>query len=72
MKNDRIWAVVGLVLIAASIVCMLVGAFAGEAKGLLMNISLICLAGSGAILLLLGVKRRKAQEDAQDDSQDSE
>lgn len=73
MKNtDRIWAVVGLVLIAASILCMLAGSFVGAAKGLLMNISLFCLAGAGAILLLLGVKRRNAQTDDPQDKPDAE
>ena len=41
---QRILAIVGLVLIAASIVLMLVGFFAGAAKELLLNISLLCLA----------------------------
>lgn len=73
MKNaDRIWAVAGLVLIAASILCMLAGSFAGDAKGLLMNISLFALAGAGAILLLLGVKRRKEQADVHDDQKHAE
>ena len=72
MKNaDRIWAVAGLVLIAASILCMLAGSFVGAAKGLLMNISLFCLAGAGAILLL-GVKRRNAQTDDPQDKPDAE
>ena len=73
MKNtDRIWAVVGLGLMAVCLVCMLIGTFAGEAGALMMNVSLIAMAGAGAILLLLGVKRRKEQASQQNDQTDAE
>jgi len=62
MKNQRIWAVIGLVLICASIVLMLVGLFTGAAKALLLNISLFCFLGAAAVLLALSAIRKKQQE----------
>ena len=62
MKNQRIWAALGLVLIVASIVCMMVGMFAGSAKALLMDISLVGFLGAAGILLALSILRKKAQE----------
>ena len=62
MKYQRIWAVVGLVLIVASIVCMMAGMFIPSAKELLLNISFVGFLGAAGILLALGAIRRKAQE----------
>ena len=62
MKNQRIWAALGLVLIVASIVCMMVGMFADSAKALLMDISLVGFLGAAGILLALSILRKKAQE----------
>ena len=49
--TQRILAIIGLILICASIVLMLVGFFAGSAKALLLNISLLCFGGSVAVLI---------------------
>ena len=68
---QRILAVIGLVLIFASIVLMLVGFFAGAAKALLLNISLFCFLGSSAVLLFLSFRRKQA-ESAQAESEDEE
>ena len=62
MKSQRIWAVVGLVLIAASIVCMMASMFVPAAKGLLLNISFGGFVGAAGVLLALGAIRRKQQE----------
>ena len=69
MKGNfqRILAVVGLVLIVASIVLMLVGFFAGAAKALLLNISLLCFGASVAVLMFLSVRRRQAEAEKSDD-----
>lgn len=63
MKNtlQRIMAVIGLVLIFVSILLMLVGLFAGAAKALLLNISLLCFLGAVTVLLILSYRRK--QED---------
>lgn len=63
MKNtlQRIMAVIGLVLIFVSILLMLVGLFAGAAKALLLNISLLCFLGSVTVLMILSYRRK--QED---------
>lgn len=63
MKNQRIWAWVGLALILISVVLMLVGWFMGAAKALLLNISLICFLGAVTVLLLLSYKRKQAAAD---------
>ena len=60
---QRILAVIGLVLICASIVCMLGGMFAGTAKALLMQISFVSFIGAAGILLALGVVRGKDKKD---------
>ena len=59
---QRILAVIGLVLICASIVLMLVGLFCGSAKALLLNISLFCFLGAVAVLLALSAIRKKNQQ----------
>lgn len=69
MKNQRIWAVIGLVLICASIVLMLVGLFTGAAKALLLNISLFCFLGAAAVLLALSAIRKKQQEAGNNDEE---
>lgn len=63
MKNtlQRIMAVIGLVLIFVSILLMLAGLFAGAAKALLLNISLLCFLGAVTVLLILSYRRK--QED---------
>ena len=69
MKNQRIWAVVGLVLIGASIVCMMAGMFAPAAKDLLFNISFIGFIGAAGVLLALSALRKKQQEQAGSDDE---
>lgn len=58
---QRILAVIGLVLIFASILLMLVGFFAGAAKALLLNISLFCFLGAVAVLLFLSYRRKQPE-----------
>lgn len=58
---QRILAVIGLVLIIASILLMLVGFFAGSAKALLLNISLFCFLGAVTVLLFLSYKRKETE-----------
>ena len=62
MKNtlQRIMAVIGLVLIFVSILLMLAGLFAGAAKALLLNISLLCFLGSVTLLLILSYQRKSS------------
>ncbi len=62
MNKDRIWASLGLVFIAASVLMMIGGFFAGAAKGLLLNISLVCFLIAVTVLMLLNYKRNKAVE----------
>lgn len=62
MRAQRIWAVLGLVLIIGSIVCMLVGLFFAAAKDLMMQISFVGFLGAAGVLLALGSVRRRAQE----------
>ena len=61
MKSQRILAVIGLVLIVASIVLMLAGMFMGAAKALVLNVSLFCFLGAVTVLLIVSY-RRKQQE----------
>ncbi len=56
-------AVLGLILICASIVLMLVGLFSGTAKALLLNISLYCVLGAAAILLFIRCHRGQDDND---------
>ena len=67
MKAQRILAVVGLILMAISLVCMIGGMFAGAAKGLVTLISLICFLGAVGILLALSAKRKQAEDAAPKD-----
>ena len=64
MKLHRILAVIGLVLILGSIVTMMIGLFAGAAKVLLLNISLLTFLGAVTILLTLGALRKRAEQSA--------
>ena len=60
---QRILAVIGLVLICASIVLMLAGMFMGAAKALVLNISLFCFLGAVTVLLFVSYQRK--QQDAE-------
>jgi len=64
---QRIMAVIGLVLILASILLMLVGLFAGAAKALLLNISLFCFLGAVTVLLIISYKRKAAENESKDE-----
>lgn len=66
---QRILALIGLVLICASIVLMLVGFFAGAAAPLLTNISLLCFAAAAAVLLFLSYKRKQAEDEPNQDEE---
>ena len=69
MKNQRVLAVIGLVLIFASILLMLIGMFAGAAKALLLQISLFCFLGAVTVLLYLSFKRKRAEAEKSDEEQ---
>ncbi len=69
MKAQRIWAVIGLVLIVVSILCMLVGLFTGAAKALMMQIALFGFVGAVGILLALNAIRNKAKKDEDRDQE---
>lgn len=56
---QRILAVLGLILMFASILLMLVGFFVGAAKALLLNISLFCFLGAVTLLLILSYQRKQ-------------
>ena len=62
MKNQRIWAVIGLVLIFASIICMMGSMFVPAAKDVLFNISFVGFVGAAGVLLALTFIRKKQQE----------
>ena len=61
MNKQRILAVIGLILIFASILLMLIGLFTGAAKALLLQISLYCFLGAVTVLLYLSYKRKQAE-----------
>ena len=67
MKNQRILATIGLVLIFASILLMLVGMFVGAAKALLLQISLFCFLGAVTVLFYLSYKRKQAESESTDE-----
>ena len=62
MKNQRIWAVIGLVLIFVSIICMMGSMFVRAAKDVLLNISFVGFVGAAGVLLALTFIRKKQQE----------
>ena len=63
MNKQRILAVIGLILILASILLMLIGLFTGAAKVLLLQISLYCFLGAVTVLLYLSYKRKQAESE---------
>ena len=69
MKAQRILAVVGLVLMAISLVCMLGGMFAGAAQKLLLSLSLYTFLGATTVLLYLSFKRKQAEAEKSDEEQ---
>ena len=64
MKQQRIWAALGLVLMVISLVCMMGGMFAGASKELMLQIALVAFLGAAAVLLSLKAlqKRQENQE----------
>ena len=69
MKNQRVLAVIGLVLIFASILLMLIGMFAGAAQKLLLSLSLYTFRGAVTVLLYLSFKRKQAEAEKSDEEQ---
>ena len=69
MKNQRVLAVIGLVLIFASILLMLVGMFAGAAQNLPLSLSLYTFLGATTVLLYLSFKRKQAEAEKSDEEQ---
>ncbi len=70
MKFHRILAVLGLVLMGASIVLMLAGFFAGAAKALLLNISVLCFLLAATVLLILNYRRKQADAAKPDEGEE--
>ena len=69
MNKQRILAVIGLILIFASILLMLIGLFTGAAKALLLQISLYCFLGAVTVLLYLSYKRKQAEAENSEDEE---
>lgn len=66
-KNHRIWAVVGLALIAVSLVSMMIGFFSETLRALTFNISLTTFIAALAVLVVLSaIRKRDAQQDDQE------
>ncbi|MGN0754301.1 MAG: hypothetical protein ACI4ME_07575 [Aristaeellaceae bacterium] len=63
--HQRILAIIGLVLICASLVLMIAGLFAGDAKTPMLNIALFCFLGAVALLLMLRLEQ-KNEDDKQE------
>ena len=68
-RPQRIWAVIGLILICLSIVLMLCGLFAGAARELLLSIALLCFLGAVGVLLFLRAQRERAEKQPPEDGQ---
>ena len=62
MKNQRIWAVIGLILIFASIICMMGSMFIPAMKDVLLNVSFVGFVGAAGVLLALTILRKKQQD----------
>ena len=69
MKNQRVLAVIGLVLIFTSILLMLIGMFAAAAQKLLLSLSLYTFLGAVTVLLYLSFKRKQAEAEKSDEEQ---
>ena len=69
MKTQRVLAVIGLILIFASILLMLVGMFTGAAQKLLLSLSLYTFLGAATVLLYLSFKRKQAEAEKSDEEQ---
>ena len=69
MKNQRVLAVIGLVLIFASILLMLIGMFADAAQKLLLSLSLYTFLAAATVLLYLSFKRKQAETEKSEDEQ---
>ena len=67
--TQRILAVIGLVLIAASIVLMIAGMFMGAAKALALNISLFCFLGAVTVLLVVSYQRKRQETEKSPDEE---
>lgn len=71
MNTKRIAAIVGLVLIIASVLCVICVGVLPDYRELLMTVSTITFVGAAAVLGVL-VYRRKAEEAQGDDRNDGE
>ena len=71
MKNSqRIWAIIGLVLIVVSVVCIVLTGVFPAARELLMTISTITFLAAASILGLIVMRRKAAQEQPGEGGQD--
>lgn len=72
-RTHRIAALLGVALIAASIVCMLLAGFLPQARDVLFNVTLITFIAALAILVfLLVIRKRKAEEQKEQGTGDAE
>ena len=61
-RSHRIWAVVGLVLIAISLLSMMVGFFAETLRALMFNVSLTSfIVALGVLVVLSAIRKRNEQ-----------
>ncbi len=65
-RPHRIVALLGVALIAVSIVCMLLAGFLPQARDVLFNITLMTFVAALAILVFLSVIRKRKAEEQKD------
>lgn len=70
MKSHRIAAVIGLILISASIVCIILCGAMPALTPVLSTAAMICLLAALAIMLALNYIRKKAREQESDGSKE--
>ncbi len=69
-KLHRILAILGAVLVAVAVLSMFGSGFVPAWRDLLLNTSLLCTAGGGAILVGLMIVRRKDRADGTENRAD--
>ena len=67
-NNQRLWAVIGLILIIVSVLCIIVTGVFPAIRQLLMTISTVTFLAAASILGLIVMRRKAAQEQSGDDN----
>lgn len=67
-NNQRHWAVIGLILIIVSVLCIIVTGVFPAIRQLLMTISTVTFLAAASILGLIVMRRKAAQEQSGDDN----